>query len=176
MKKIIFSLFLLGTFGLSAQGIYDLDYTSIDGEKVSLSKYKGKKILFVNVASKCGFTPQYKALQELSKKYPNKLVVIGFPSNEFGGQEPGTEAEIKTFCKDNYGVTFPMASKIAVTGDKKHPIYQWLTQKAKNGKEDSSVKWNFQKYIVDEKGEWLAYFYSLTNPMSEKVTNLVEGK
>ena len=166
----------MSTFGLSAQSIYELDYTSIDGEKVSLSKYKGKKILFVNVASKCGFTPQYKALQKLSEKYADKLVVIGFPSNEFGGQEPGSEATIKAFCKATYGVTFPMASKIEVTGDRKHPIYQWLTQKAKNGKENSSVKWNFQKYLVNEKGDWLDYFYSLTNPMSEKIINLVEGK
>lgn len=153
----------------ASKSIYDIDIQDAKGEKLDLNKYKGKKILFVNVASKCGFTKQYDDLQKLYKKYQEQLVVIGLPCNQFGHQEPGTEKEILSFCKLNYGVEFPITEKIAVKGENKHPIYQWLTQKENNGVKGSSVKWNFQKYMVDEKGQFVDYWYSLTKPMDSKI-------
>lgn len=152
------------------ESLFDLKINSINGEELSLGAYKGKKILFVNVASKCGFTNQYDGLQDLYTKYKDKLVVVGLPCNQFGAQEPGTAEEIKTFCRMNYGVDFPMTEKIDVKGEQQHPIYQWLTQKDKNGKMSSSVKWNFQKYLVDEEGRLIDVFYSMTKPMSNKIT------
>jgi glutathione peroxidase len=157
----------------SMESLYNIALTDIYGESIDLSQYRGKKILFVNVASKCGFTTQYDGLQELHKTYKDKLVVIGLPCNQFGSQEPGTEAQIENFCRSNYGVDFQMTSKIEVKGDQQHPLYQWLTTETINGKMNSSVKWNFQKYLVDEQGELIDYFYSLTKPMSKKITNLL---
>jgi len=151
--------------------IHNLEYTSINGEKVTLSSFEGKYILFVNVASECGFTPQYEDLETLSKQYKDQLVVIGFPCNQFGGQEPGSSEEIQSFCQLRYGVTFPISEKIEVKGKKQHEIYKWLTDKTKNGKSSSSVKWNFQKYIVDPEGKFVDYYYSVTKPLSEKITN-----
>ncbi len=155
------------------QSLYDIEIKGIDGKKLDLNQYKGKKILFVNVASKCGFTKQYDGLQELYSKYNDKLVIIGLPCNQFGGQEPGKSSEIKSFCKLNFGVDFPLTEKIAVKGADKHPLYQWLTEKEKNAKMDSSVKWNFQKYLVDEEGRLIDVFYSITKPMSTKITSLL---
>lgn len=155
------------------QSLYDIEIKGIDGTKLDLNQYKGKKILFVNVASKCGFTKQYDGLQELYSKYNDKLVVIGLPCNQFGEQEPGEASEIKSFCRLTYGVDFPMTEKIAVKGAEKHPLYQWLTEKEKNAKMDSSVKWNFQKYLVDEQGRLIDVFYSITKPMSSKITSLL---
>jgi glutathione peroxidase len=155
------------------ESLYDIKITGIDGKTIDLHQYKGKKILFVNVASKCGFTYQYEGLQELYTTYKDKLIVIGVPCNQFRGQEPGTESEIKTFCRLNYGVDFPLTSKIEVKGKNQHKLYQWLTMKVKNGKKNSSVKWNFQKYLIDEKGELIDVFYSLTRPMSKKITKLI---
>ena len=155
------------------ESLYDIKITGIDGKTIDLHQYKGKKILFVNVASKCGFTNQYEGLQELYTTYKDKLIVIGVPCNQFRGQEPGTEAEIETFCRLNYGVDFPLTSKIEVKGKNQHKLYQWLTMKVKNGKKNSSVKWNFQKYLIDEKGELIDVFYSLTRPMSKKITKLI---
>lgn len=152
------------------ESLYDIKVEGIEGKQLNLNQYKGKKILFVNVASKCGFTNQYDGLQELYSNYKDKLVVIGLPCNQFGGQEPGQESEIQSFCKLNYGVEFPMTEKIDVKGDNQHAIYQWLTQKEKNGKMNSSVKWNFQKYLVDEEGRLIDVFYSITKPMSTKIT------
>ncbi len=155
------------------ESLYTLKIEGISGDDLNLNQYKGKKILFVNVASKCGFTNQYDGLQELYTKYKDKLVVIGLPCNQFGAQEPGTKTEIQSFCRLNYGVDFLMTEKIEVKGENQHPIYQWLTQKSKNGKMNSSVKWNFQKYLVDEEGRLIDVFYSITKPMSSKITKLL---
>ncbi len=175
-KKIKYLLFmtLLSIFTKGASqnvsSLYDLTFSSIEGEEILLRSFEGKHILFVNVASECGFTSQYKGLEELYKKYKDDLVVIGMPCNQFGGQEPGTSKEIQSFCQARYGVTFPMSEKVEVSGANKHPIYKWLTDKNKNGNSSSSVKWNFQKYLVDPNGKLVNYFYSTTSPMSEKIT------
>lgn len=150
--------------------IHNIEFTSIEGEKVSLNSFKGKYILFVNVASECGFTPQYEGLETLSEQYKDQLVVIGFPCDQFGGQEPGNSEEIQSFCKVRYGVNFPLSEKISVKGEQQHPIYKWLTTKALNGKSNSSVKWNFQKYLIDPNGKFVDYYYSITKPLSEKIT------
>jgi glutathione peroxidase len=153
-----------------AVGIYDFKVQSLDGQSIDLSKYKGKKILIVNTASKCGFTPQYKDLESLYKTYKGKLVILGFPANNFKQQEPGTSAEISEFCTKNYGVTFPMAEKVSVKGDDIHPLFKYLTDEAaKMGIEDP-IKWNFTKFLIDENGKLLAVFPSKVNPMSEEVT------
>ena len=150
---------------------------SIDGKSVSLSHFKGKKVLVVNVASKCGNTPQYAQLEELYKKYgPDKFVIIGFPANNFGSQEPGTDQEIKSFCETTYGVTFPMMSKISVKGDDMAPLYQWLTQKSQNGVLDAPVQWNFQKFMIDEKGNVAGVIPPKESPMSDRIVNWIEGK
>jgi len=150
--------------------IYDIPINSLDGNPINLSTYKGKCILFVNVASECGFTNQYKDLQKLSDSYPNDLVVIGSPCNQFGKQEPGDASQIKTFCERNFGVTFLLTQKIDVKGSKQHPLYKWLTSKDLNGKKSSSVKWNFQKYLVNKEGDYIDYYFSITKPMSSKIT------
>lgn len=155
------------------ESLYDIKIEGIDGKLLDLKQYKGKKILFVNVASKCGFTNQYEGLQELYSKNKEKLMVIGLPCNQFGGQEPGTKNEIQSFCKLNYGVNFPMTEKVDVKGANQHPLYKWLTQKEKNSKMNSAVKWNFQKYLVDEKGRLIDVFYSITKPMSSNITKLL---
>ncbi|MDP5082412.1 MAG: glutathione peroxidase [Winogradskyella sp.] len=155
----------------ASQSLYDVKINSLQGEPIDLSKFKGKKILFVNVASKCGFTPQYKELQQLQDKYKSNLVVIGVPCNQFGKQEPGSASDIQEFCEINYGVSFLISEKIDVKGSEQHPLYNWLTKKAINGKQNSAVKWNFQKYLVSEEGEFLDYFYSMTSPMSSKLTS-----
>ena len=155
--------------------LYDLDFSinSLEGDEIDFSLFKGKKILFVNVASKCGFTPQYKELQELHDQYKDKLVVIGLPCNQFGSQEPGSSAEIATFCEKNYGVQFLITEKIDVKGDHQHKLYQWLTNDNENGKVDVGVKWNFQKYLIDEDGKMIDYFMSTTKPLSSKITSLL---
>lgn len=150
--------------------LYDIQIDSLQGQPVDFSNYKGKKILFVNVASKCGFTPQYKDLQKLYDEYQDKLMVIGVPCNQFGRQEPGTSDEIQEFCQVNYGVSFLITEKVDVKGSQQHPLYSWLTQKSINGKKNSSVKWNFQKYLVDEDGQLIDYYYSITKPTSKKIT------
>jgi len=149
--------------------IYDIHINTLEGDSLDLSAFKGKKLLIVNVASKCGFTPQYKDLQKLHDLYGKDVVIIGVPCNQFGGQEPGDEEEIATFCERNYGVTFQMTEKVDVKGKNQHPLYAWLTDKAKNGSEDSKVRWNFQKYVISENGELLALFGSNVNPMSEEI-------
>ncbi len=149
---------------------YQIKINNLQGKELNLSEFEGKKILFVNVASKCGFTPQYKELQELQDEYQNNLVIIGVPCNQFGGQEPGNSDEIQEFCSINYGVSFPITEKIKVKGSEKHPLYSYLTDKKLNGKKNSSVKWNFQKYLVDENGNLVDYWYSITKPKSKKIT------
>lgn len=150
--------------------IYDIKIDDISGNKINLTDFNGKKIMFVNVASECGFTSQYKDLQQLHEEYKDKLVIIGLPCNQFGGQEPGTEEQIMSFCELNYGVEFLMTEKIDVKGKNQHPLYAWLTKKEINGAKDSSVKWNFQKYLVDENGRFVDYYLSMTKPMSSKIT------
>jgi glutathione peroxidase len=150
--------------------VYDIEINTIDGKEINLRDFKGKKILFVNVASECGFTKQYKDLQSLHEKYNDDLVIIGLPCNQFGGQEPGTAEEIQSFCQVNFGVEFLITEKIKVKGSEQHPLYAWLTKKELNGKKNSSVKWNFQKYLIDEQGELIDYYYSTTNPLSKKIT------
>lgn len=152
-----------------ANSIYDIEISSINGEPLELGKFKGKYLLFVNVASKCGFTKQYRGLQELSDEYSEDLVVIGFPCNQFGGQEPGKEEEIKSFCEMRYGVSFPLSEKIKVKGSQQHPVYQWLTKKELNGRKSSTVRWNFQKYLVGPNGDLIDVFYSITSPTSNKI-------
>jgi glutathione peroxidase len=167
------SLFTFTTTN-AQESIYDIEINDISGNPIDLKQFRGKHILFVNVASECGFTPQYAGLEELHQQFKENLVVIGLPCNQFGGQEPGTEKEVQQFCTKNFGVSFLLTEKIEVKGEGKHQLYNWLTDKKKNGKSSSSVKWNFQKYIVDEKGEFVNYFYSTTKPMSLKITSLLK--
>jgi len=158
------------TNNMNNKSIYNIPINSLDGKPISLIDFRGKKVIFVNVASKCGFTKQYKELQELSDKYSKELVVIGLPCNQFGKQESGTPSEIQEFCKLNFGVTFLLTEKIDVKGSKQHPLYTWLTTKELNGKNSTGVKWNFQKYLIDENGNFIDYFLSITKPMSFKIT------
>ena len=150
---ILFANILSSMQAQKISSVHDFKVTSLDGETIDLSSFKGKKILIVNTASRCGYTRQYKDLEELHNKYKDKLVIIGFPANNFMSQEPGTNEEIAEFCQKNYGVSFPMMSKISVKGDDMHEVYKFLTQKSKNGLEDSEVKWNFQKYLLNEEGK-----------------------
>lgn len=150
--------------------LYDIKIDSLQGKPIQLSDYKDKYLFFVNVASKCGFTPQYKELEKLHQEYKDKLVVIGVPCNQFGSQEPGTSSEIEEFCQVNYGVSFLITEKVNVKGTAQHPLYQWLTSKDLNGKKNSSVKWNFQKYLVNPEGKLIDYYLSITKPLSNKIT------
>ncbi len=151
--------------------LYEFKMNSIDGNEVDLSQYKGKKVLIVNVASECGYTPQYEGLEKLYETYKDKLVILGFPANNFGGQEPGTNDQIKSFCKDHYNVTFPMFEKISVTGSDQHPLYQWLSQKDLNGWNDQKPTWNFCKYLIDETGHLVKFYSSAVDPMSDEITS-----
>jgi glutathione peroxidase len=154
--------------------LYDIKIDSLQGKPIKLYDFKNKYILFVNVASKCGFTPQYEDLETLSAAYKDNLVVIGVPCNQFGKQEPGNADEIQEFCQVNYGVSFLMTEKIDVKGDEQHPLYTWLTSKELNGNKSSSVKWNFQKYFVDIEGNLIDYYFSLTKPLSTKITKYLK--
>ena len=179
ITSVLIALVMLAGVSIKAQTstIYDFKAKTIDGKEFSFADLKGKKILIVNTASKCGFTPQYEDLEKLYNLYKDKnFVIIGFPANNFGHQEPGTNTEIKEFCTKNYGVTFQMMEKISVKGDDMDPIYQWLTQMAKNGKMDSSVKWNFQKYMIDEIGNLVDVVYSTDKPDCDKIVNWINGK
>lgn len=150
--------------------IYNIEMNSLQNNPIHLSDFKGKHILFVNVASKCGFTPQYKELEKLHTTYKDKLVVIGVPCNQFGNQEPGSSTEIEEFCQVNYGISFLITEKVDVKGSNQHPLFTWLTKKDFNGKKNSSVKWNFQKYIVSPEGKLIDYYFSITKPLSSKIT------
>lgn len=150
---------------------YDLEIHSLADGPLDLSAYRGKFVLCVNVASKCGFTPQYASLQSLYDQYQEKLVVVGFPCNQFLGQEPGSPEDIASFCQRNYGVSFPMTEKIDVKGKDQHPVYAWLTQKAYNQVSDASVSWNFNKFLISPEGEWLAHFPSKTDPLSDEIVS-----
>ena len=157
-------------------GLYDFKVKTLEGGDFDFSTLKGKKVMIVNTASKCGFTPQYKDLEEVYEKYHVDFVIIGFPSNNFGSQEPGTATEIRKFCTENYGVKFPMMAKISVKGNDMAPIYKWLTSKEKNGVMDSEVKWNFQKYLIDENGKLVDVIYSKDKPTSDKVIAWISSK
>jgi glutathione peroxidase len=147
---------------------------SIDGNEVDYSQFKGKKVLIVNTASECGYTPQYEELQKLYETYKDKLVILGFPANNFGSQEPGSNEEIKEFCKSKYNVTFPMFEKISVLGDDMTPIYKWLTGKDLNGWNEQVPKWNFNKYLLDEEGNLVKYYSSAVKPMSDDIVSMVK--
>ena len=181
MKTIII---LLGILALTVTGtsqnkksFYDFKVTDIDGKSFDLATMKGKKVLVVNTASKCGYTPQYAQLEELYKKYGgDKFVIIAFPENNFLYQEPGSNSEIKQFCTSTYGVTFPIMAKISVKGKDIAPLYEWLTSKDENGVMDAPVKWNFQKFMIDEKGNLVDMVPPRELPTSAKITNWIEGK
>ena len=167
-------IFTMNTIAAQNTSIYDVKINSLIGEKIDFKEFKGKYILIVNVASKCGFTPQYKGLQELHRKYKDKLVVIGVPCNQFGNQEPGSSNEIKSFCEKNYGVEFLITQKIDVKGATQHQLYKWLTSKDLNKVDSSTVKWNFQKYLIDPSGNYVDLFYSITKPNSDKITKYID--
>jgi glutathione peroxidase len=151
------------------ESIYSFEMTSLGGETIDFNKYKGKKLLIVNTASECGFTPQYEDLQKLNELHGDKLVILGFPANNFGEQEPDSDLQIAAFCKENYAVTFQMFSKISVQGTDMAPLYQWLTDKTKNGWNEKAPNWNFCKYLVNENGELVRFYASAINPMSEEI-------
>ena len=186
MKKIftpiLVTLLALMTIAMTSdekkKTLYDLHAKTIDGVDYDFSKLKGKKVLLVNTASECGYTPQYEGLEQLYQKYDStgKFEIIGFPCNQFGGQEPGTATEIKTFCTKNYGVTFQMMEKIDVKGDSQCEVYKWLTHKDENGVEDSEVKWNFNKYAIDENGNYVKHYASKVEPMDKEITDWIDGK
>jgi glutathione peroxidase len=178
MKKIFVLLLMvmfLSPIFAQNKSLHDFTVKNIDGENFNLSSLKGKKVLIVNTASKCGLTPQYKDLQKLYEKYGSEnFVIISFPANNFMSQEPGSNSEIKQFCTSEFSVTFPMMAKVSVKGKDIHPLYSWLTQKSQNGKKDSKVKWNFQKYLIDENGMLVDVVYSKTNPMDDKIVNWIK--
>ncbi len=185
MKKLLTLLFLvMATFSLFSfltpkgkptSSVYSFKVTTIDGKEFDFASLKGKKILIVNTASKCGFTPQFEQLEALYEKYKDKnFAIVGFPCNQFGNQDPGSSTDIKSFCTRNYGVTFPMMEKVDVKGEHAAAIYQWLTSKEKNGVEGSSVKWNFQKYMIDENGFLVGHVASFKSPDCKKIVNWIE--
>lgn len=194
MKKILFAacgLLMLTVVPAQAQAkktpkkshktmetatIYQFKVTDLTGNEFDFAKLKGKKVIVVNTASKCGLTPQYKELEALYEKYKDKgLVIVGFPANNFAGQEPGTNAEIATFCQQNYGVSFPMMGKVSVKGDDMAPIYHFLTEKSKNGLKDSEVEWNFQKYLINEKGQLEKVVSPKTLPTDAEIVNWINS-
>lgn len=181
MKQSIFlfALALLMTITMEAQtkqSIHQFKVKDLSGNTFDFATLKGKKIVVVNTASNCGYTRQYEQLEAIYKKYKSdNLVIVGFPANNFGSQEPGTNAEIATFCQKNYGVTFPMMSKISVKGSDMNEVYQFLTQKSKNGVKDSNVEWNFQKYLLNEKGELEQVYLSGVKPTDAKIVDWIKG-
>jgi glutathione peroxidase len=176
MRKItlILGMVIIAGAVFAQQSFYDFKVKDIEGKDFNLASLKGKKVLVVNTASKCGLTPQYEQLQEVYEKYGgDDFTIIGFPANNFANQEPGTNEEIEEFCQKNYGVTFTMMDKISVKGDDMHPLYQWLTQKSKNGVLDSEVGWNFQKYLIDEKGNLVKMVEPKVKPNDEQILSWI---
>ncbi|MCS6982064.1 MAG: glutathione peroxidase [Flavobacteriales bacterium] len=153
-----------------AQTLYDFSFTTLDGQTVPFSEFRGKKVLIVNTASRCGYTPQYADLQELHEKYKDKVVIVGFPANNFGAQEPGTNDQIKEFCQKNYGVTFYMSQKVSVKGDDMAPLFRWLTTQP-NPDFTGDIKWNFEKFLLDENGRLIRRFRSGVNPLDKDILN-----
>lgn len=171
----IAAIIILSSFALPfGSSIHSFKVKSIEGKTIDFSSFKGKKILVVNTASKCGYTRQYEALQKVYDQYKDKLVIVGFPANNFGGQEPGTDGEIQEFCKARFGVSFPLASKISVKGSDMAPIYKWLTSKEENGVLNAEITWNFNKFLLDENGKMLAYFPSSVKPDSEEILKYIQ--
>lgn len=153
---------------------YDLKAETLDGQIVEFSSFRGKKVLLVNTASECGFTPQYEALQAMHKKFGDRLIIVGLPTNDFGGQEPLDNASIGAFCTRNYGVDFLMLQKCSTRGQNQHPVFAWLTQQKLNGRSSSRIWWNFQKYLVDENGQLIDFYYSFTKPNSRRIVRHIE--
>ena len=175
-SSIFFLFIILFMSNVNSQSIYQFEAEDINGKLISMSSFKGKKIMIVNTASKCGLTPQYKELEELYEKYKDKnLVIVGFPANNFMRQEPGNNKEIAQFCSATYGITFPMMAKISVKGKDMHPLYKFLTKKELNGKISSSVKWNFQKYLIDENGFLSKVISPQTSPLDKEITEWIEN-
>ncbi|MCW9705742.1 glutathione peroxidase [Fodinibius salsisoli] len=172
---IIFSFASLAFMNGSNDSVYNYNLSDIDGEETSLGKYEGKVLLIVNTASECGFTPQYEGLQAIYEDYQDEgLVVLGFPANNFGGQEPGTEKEIKRFCKINYDVSFPMFSKVSVKGEEQHPLFKYLTT-AQNPDFTGTIKWNFEKFLVDKNGKLIRRFRSDVEPKNNTILKAIES-
>jgi glutathione peroxidase len=187
--KIPYSIlmFLASTIGIKGEvksrpeniqadtaAFYNFKMVTLEGDTVDFASFRGKKVLIVNTASKCGYTPQYDELQKFHEKYGDKVIVLGFPCNQFGGQEPGTHEDIKEFCKKNYGVTFRMFEKINVKGSEKHPLFDWLSNKDKNGWNTKEPGWNFCKYLINEKGELVNFYASGVSPMSEEIIKAIK--
>lgn len=172
---IVMMMFPVAGFSQTT-GFYDFKVKTLEGQDFDFSSLKGKKVMIVNTASNCGNTPQYKDLEALYEELNGELVIIGFPANNFGGQEPGTAAQIREFCSNKYGITFPMMEKISVKGDDMHPLYKWLTSKAENGVMDSQVTWNFQKYLIDENGNLVGMLNPKEKPDSEKTLTWLSAK
>ena len=166
---VAITAFIIPRTSAPTASIHTFKVEALDGSVIDFSKYKGKKILVVNTASKCGYTPQYEFLQKLYMNYSDKLIIVGFPANNFGQQEPGNNIEIKEFCTKNYGVTFPMAAKVSVKGDDIAPIFKWLTSKDLNGVMNAEIKWNFTKFLLDENGILIAKFDSKVNPLGPEI-------
>jgi len=175
IRTAVLTLFLLIVVmhSNSQTSIHEFSFTTIDGSEKSFADFKGKKLMIVNTASECGFTSQYKALQEMHEKYADKLTIVGFPANNYGAQEPGSNETIATFCQKNYGVAFTMAEKVSVNGDDIHPIFKWLCEQ-KNPSFTGAIKWNFEKFILDENGVLLDRFRSITSPDDKKIIKLIE--
>jgi glutathione peroxidase len=172
---MLFFLMMISITGFAqSSGFYDFKVKTLEGGDFDFSSLRGKKVMIVNTASKCGFTPQYKDLEEVYEKYQGDLVIIGFPANNFMRQEPGSATDIRKFCTENYGVTFPMMEKISVKGNDMHPLYKWLTSKDKNGVIDSEVKWNFQKYLIDEKGILVSVIPPKESPKSDQIIKWIK--
>ena len=175
MKKLLILFFIHFSIFIMAQStFYNIPLNDINGDPINLFDFQGKMIMVVNVASKCGFTNQYEDLELLYQKYKEDLIIIGVPCNQFGNQEPGNSEEIKVFCTKKYNVSFILTEKLEVKGKNQHPLYEWLTKKELNLKKNSSVKWNFQKYLINRNGEYLDYFFSTTKPKSKKIINIIE--
>lgn len=182
MKKLLVMMLVILPsilIKLNAQemSLHDFKVKDINGDEFDFSSLKGKKVLIVNTASECGLTPQYETLEEVFQEYGgDDFTIIGFPANNFGAQEPGSNEEIKSFCSKNYGVTFTMMAKISVKGDDIHPLYQWLTSKEQNGVEDAPVSWNFQKFLIDQNGDYVGMVSPKESPACDEIINWIEGR
>jgi glutathione peroxidase len=172
-ERLMTTILILILSLMNISSIYDFKVEAIDGTIIDFSEYKGKKLLIVNTASKCGYTPQYEDLQALHEKYGDKIVILGFPSNNFMGQEPGSNLQIAEFCTENYGVTFQMFAKLDVKGKDQHPLYKWLSSKDLNGWNDNAPSWNFCKYLIDENGKLVKFYKSGVKPMDQEIIDFV---